>query len=355
MSEQQLFQERVVKLERPKHHFVLLIATDGAMLGLEDGGDLALYDEADDRVIWDRTADGVRHVASGVELAVEIDDTTCVLPVGEEEVAFTVGHGPEKLPSEYLEHLQREGWVCLTCILTPDVVEDLERVAGTDRYEHLEMNSEIPKVCQSVAVGRAITEPISIWLARQYMQARDLHLGHPPGFRVLGPDDGKSKLGGWHSDFPYTASTGGDEMAYRKEPVKAMQRNVCVSDFTRIRGATAFKLGSHLADTPPPPEWNDTREGRVPYSGPEADVVEAPGGSIILYDARMWHRAGINRSQQKRAAMLQSFQVPGVMPKTDTRNAYKLLVESPVYNELNAREQREITGLLTNQSAIAGS
>ena len=220
MSEQQLFQERVVKVERPKHHFVLLIATDGAMLGLEDGGDLALFDEADDRVIWDRTADGVRHMASGVKLTAEIDDTTCVLPVGKEEMTFTVGHGPEKLPSEYLEHLQREGWVCLTCILSPEVVEGLERVAGTDRYEHLEMNNEIPKVCQSVAVGRAITEPVSIWLARQYMQTRDLHLGHPPGFRVLDPDDGKSKLGGWHSDFPYTASTGGDEIAYRKGPVK---------------------------------------------------------------------------------------------------------------------------------------
>ena len=355
MSEQQLFQERVVKVERPKYHFVLLIAIDGTMLGLEDGGDLALFDEADDRVIWDRTADGVRHVASGVKLAVEIDDTTCVFPVGKEEMTFTISHGPEKLPSEYLEHLQREGWVCLTCILSPEVVEGLERVAGTDRYEHLEMNNEIPKVCQSVAVGRAITEPVSIWLARQYMQTRDLHLGHPPGFRVLDPDDGKSKVGGWHSDFPYTASPGEDEIAYRKEPVKAMQRNVCVSDFTRMRGATAFKLGSHLADTPPPPEWNDTQEGRLPYSGPEADVVEAPGGSIILYDARMWHRAGINRSQQTRAAMLQSFQAAGVMPKTDTRNAYKRLVESPVYNELNAREKREITDLLTNQPAIAGS
>ena len=38
--------------------------------------------------------------------------------------------------------------------------------------QQLEMNNEIPKVCQSVAVGRAITEPVSIWLARQYMQTR---------------------------------------------------------------------------------------------------------------------------------------------------------------------------------------
>ena len=104
--------------------------------------------------------------------------------------------------------------------------------------QQLEMNNEIPKVCQSATVGRAVTEPVSLWLIRQYMQTRDLHLGHPPGFRVLDPDDGKSKVGGWHSDIPYTSSTGGGDIADRKGPIKAVQRNVCVSDFTKIRGAT---------------------------------------------------------------------------------------------------------------------
>lgn len=347
------FQERVVKIEPLKHHFVFLIALDGAMLGLNDNGELALCDESDDRVIWDRTSEGIKHVATGKDVTVNIDENTCVLPVGSDEITFTISHGPEKLPSEYLEHLKREGWVCLTCILSPDILKNMERVAGTDRYEHLEMNTDTPRICQSVSVARAAIEPISIWLARQYMGAHDLHLSHPPGFRVVHPDDGQSKLGGWHSDFPYSSSTGGNEPPDRKGPIKAMQRNVCVSDFTKIRGATAFKLGSHLADTPPPPEWNDTLNGRLPYSGPEADVIEAPASSVILYDARMWHRAGINRSQQKRSAMLQSFQAPDVLPKNDTRNTYEQLKESAVYNELNAREQKEITELLTNKPTIA--
>jgi len=353
MSAQQLFQEKVVVIERPEHHFLFLIAPDGAMVGLDDDGKLALYDEADDRVIWDRTAEGVKHVATGKNVSADIDEDTCTLSVGSDEVTLSIYHGPEKLPSEYLEHLQREGWVCLTCILLPDILEDMERIAGTDRYEHLEMNTEIPRICQSVSVARASIEPISIWLARQYMQAHDLHLSHPPGFRVVHPDDGKSKLGGWHSDFPYSASTGGNEPPDRKGPIKAMQRNVCVSDFTKIRGATAFKLGSHLADTPPPSEWNNTQNGRFPYNGPEADVIEAPSSSVILYDARMWHRAGINRSQQKRSAMLQSFQAPDVLPKNDTRNTYARLKESPIFNELNAREQKELTELLTNKPTIA--
>ena len=133
-----------------------------------------------------------------------------MLSVGSQQTTFAVCHGPEKLPSEYLVHMQREGWVCRTSILAPEVVEGLERVAGTDRYEHLEVNNGTPKVCQSAFVGGAIVEPISLWLIRQYIHTRDLHLGHPPGFRVLAPDDGQTKVGGWHADIPYTSSTGGN-------------------------------------------------------------------------------------------------------------------------------------------------
>ena len=122
------------------------------MLGLDDHGDFALYNDADDRVIWDRATGGMKHVATGKVVSVIINENTCTLPVDSDEVIFTISHGPEKLPSVYLEHLKREGWVCVTCILTPEVLEGLERVAGTDRYEHLEMINDIPKLCQDVAV-----------------------------------------------------------------------------------------------------------------------------------------------------------------------------------------------------------
>ena len=150
---------------------------------------------------------------------------------------------------------------------------------------------------------------------------------------------------------------GGNIVADRKGPIKAVQRNVCISDFRKDNGATAYKLGSHRADTLPPPEWNPGRHGddpaARPYSGPNADVVEAPAGSIVLYDARTWHRAGFNRSDHKRASMLMSFQTADVIPKRDTRPTCKKLHESPVYQELNAREQREITELMMNQPDVA--
>ncbi|MCY3859542.1 MAG: phytanoyl-CoA dioxygenase family protein [Gammaproteobacteria bacterium] len=352
MTVQKEFQERVVRVKRPTHHFKYLTSEDGAMLGLNDAGDLVLREEADDQVIWDFDPNGLQHVASLKPLDAKFENGRCLVAVDGEIRNFSIDHGPEKLPSEYLKHLKKEGWVCLTCILTEGVVDNLQRVAGSDAYEHLEMNNDSPKICQDVAVGQAISEPISLWLIRQYMQTRDLHLGHPPGFAVLRPYDGESRVQGWHSDIPYIPSVGGNLVADRKGPIKAVQRNVCVSDFKKENGATAYKLGSHTADNPPP-EWNPARFGGPPnarpYSGPEADVVEAPAGSIVLYDARTWHRAGFNHSEHKRAAMLQSFQTADVIPKRDTRPACKRWQASSVYEQLNLRQQREITELLMNQ------
>ncbi|MDE0225460.1 MAG: phytanoyl-CoA dioxygenase family protein [Gammaproteobacteria bacterium] len=353
MGQQQEFRERPVTFERPNHHFAFLVAHDGTMLGLDDDGALALYDEADDRVIWDRTPGGVRHVATGKAFAAEIARDTCALPVNSDEAVVTISRGPEKLPSEYLEHLKREGWVCLTCILSPDIVDGLQRVAGSDRHEGVPTTRDMPMVCQHSAVGRAICEPVSLWLIRQYVGTRNLHLGHPPNCNSLAPWDGKRPVQGWHSDIPYIPSVGGNVVADRKGPIKAVQRNVCISDFSKRNGATAYKLGSHLADTLPPPEWNPGRHGpdpaARPYSGPDADVIEAPAGSIVLYDARTWHRAGFNHSDRKRAAMLMSFQTADVKPKRDTRPVCGRLHESPVYRELDARQQREITELMMNQ------
>ena len=62
-----------------------------------------------------------------------------------------------------------------------------------------------------------------------------------------------------------------------------------------------LKLDSHLLDSLPPESWNAPLvNNEMPYSGPEAKVVQAPSGSLFLYDARTWHRAGYNLSDNKK-------------------------------------------------------
>ena len=66
----------------------------------------------------------------------------------------------------------------------------------------------------------------------------------------------------------------------------------CIDDFTRENGATEVVVGSH--------RWN-----RAPT---EADAqvkmisAEAPAGSMIAFESRIWHRTGANTSQDRQRA-----------------------------------------------------
>ena len=336
---------QVLTLDPPKHSHVLLTTANGSMLGVNDYGDLALFDDASDQVIWDRTADGIKQTLTGKHIKTEGDMYT--LSIGSDEVTLEILNGPEKLPSEYLEHLHREGWVCLNSILSRDIVDGLEKVACTGPYEQLEQSMESPKICQGAAVGKAIAEPISLCVLREYLQTRDIHLGHPPGFNVLLPKTIANAGRGWHSDIPYTKSRSPQPVFPRKGPPKACNRNTFVSNFSYRNGATMLKAGSHLLDSAPPEEWNaPLTNDELPYSGPEATVVEAPAGSMFLYDARTWHRAGYNLTDHKRGMMATNYETQDVVPKRDTRPVCDKLHASPVYQELNNREQREVTDLL---------
>jgi ectoine hydroxylase-related dioxygenase (phytanoyl-CoA dioxygenase family) len=240
------------------------------------------------------------------------------------------------------------------------VVDDLQALAGTDGHRKHARDPAAPSLCESAAVANAIAEPVSLWLARQYMQVAEIRLAHAPAVAVLPTDDGKRDLGKWHCDYPYHWGAGAASFVPTGtgETVLGVQRNVCISEFSKVRGATVFKLGSHALDKGPPDEWGthsayaDPRfraAHRVPYSGPEADVVEAPAGSILVYDARTWHRAGVNRTEQPRAAMILAHIPRYVMPKSNTGAQYQQFVASPIYQELNARQRLEMERLLVHR------
>ena len=352
MAEQ--FAERVVKFERPGQFHRLLVGDDGRFLGIGDDDELASFSAADDKVVWDRHEGEVQHTTTGRSLTVENG------AVDVDGQRFAVAHGPELLPSEYLRFLEDNGWVCLTCVLSDEIVDGLRKVACTDQYADREPDRSRVAISQDLAVARTAAEPVSLWLIREYMQTRDIAMAHSPAMAVLGRDDGRRPVQGWHSDYPYHWGV----PAPAQVPVQpgasrlGVQRNVCVSDFTKVGGATAFKLGSHALNEGPPDDWGTAAryasrtyraEHGLPYNGPDADIVEAPGGSIILYDARTWHRAGVNRTDNRRAAMLQAMVPMYVMPKADMSGAYKQYAASPVYSEITDRERAELEALLVRR------
>ena len=355
--------ETIHKVPIPTSFYCYLVADDGLFVSYDTENGLATTSQTNDSVIWDLSGvDTITHVSTGHVLSKSdhTDAGSFSMPIDGDSHTFRVRHGPAELPSEYLATFRKQGWVCLTQIIDDETLKELERTAGTDRFAHLTINRSQPAICQNAAVARTAAEPLSLWLIRQYMKTDDIRLSHVPGFAVLGQDDGKRNVQGWHSDFPYHwgVPARGLVPTPSGETVLGVQRNVCVSPFTREGGATAFKLGSHALDRPPPKEWGDATahakpgyraEHGLPYNGPEADIVEAPGGSIILYDSRTWHRAGVNRTPKKRAAILQAMTPMYVFPKNDTSRTYKQLLDSPVYNELDEREKKEIQNLMVHE------
>ena len=374
MGNQKHFAETVHKVEIPTKHYSLLVAENGSLLNCDTEAKLGLTDQGNDSILWNQLGKTeFQHLETGVTVSLNsaqngsdrlILNAATQTWSDDEEIAtsqsFTVEHGPADKPSNYLDHLRTHGWVCLTSILSDQIVEELERTACTDRYEHQSYDMSKPAICQNPAVAITAAEPISLWIIRQYMQIPDIKLGHVPAFAVLKTDAGKRNVQGWHSDFPYHWGTGvrGQVPTPSGQTVLGVQRNVCVSDFSKIRGATAFKLGSHALDSGPPDEWGTAQihgqpgyreKNGLPYGGPESDIVEAPGGSIILYDSRTWHRAGVNRTEHPRAAMLQAMIPTYILAKNDTSQTYKQFLKSDVYSKLPDRVQTEIENLMVQQ------
>ena len=364
------FNPRVVRVERPTHHYNYLVAPSGDWLATTDGKTLHLQGFVDDQAIWDRDGEGFRHAVSGLGLQAsytEIEKPTelrlgdgCVSDDGNiasEPGVYIVEHGPEKLPSEYLQTLCEKGWVSLTCILSPSVVDRLQRVGCVGAYEGRKPEMKHP-LAQDPAVVKVTVEPVSLYLMRGYMKTRDVCLGHAPGVLALPKDDGKREVQGWHTDFPYLWGTGDRIPVSSGDLVLGVQRNTCVSDFTAENGATLFKLGSHTTNAPPPDEWGITNhtfqkgyraKHGLPYGGPESEVIEAPAGSMVLYDARTWHRAGANLTDQKRGAMIQAF-IPGyIIPFMDTSGAYRAFLDSDVSGQVTDCEQRELGKLMVHK------
>lgn len=132
MGDEALFQERVLKIAATGKHFALLTAPDGGFLRLEDGV-IGVDDVADDGAMWLALPGGTyRHATAGRELnatsragggldlaldghALGGDGKPSDVPA-----RFTADHGPEQLPSQYLQFFKDHGWVCLTCVVGPN-------------------------------------------------------------------------------------------------------------------------------------------------------------------------------------------------------------------------------------------
>lgn len=66
----------------------------------------------------------------------------------------------------------------------------------------------------------------------------------------------------------------------------------CLDDFTEANGATRFAPGSHKWNRAPLPE----------EAGVETVPMEALAGSIVIFESRVWHKTGFNRTNAEHRA-----------------------------------------------------
>ncbi len=98
------------------------------------------------------------------------------------------------------------------------------------------------------------------------------------------------------------------DMAYMPEPwarPQAVNIGWCIDDFTADNGATMIVPNSHKLS-----RNHQESDGRA-----DLVAIEAPAGSILAMDGRLWHSAGRNRTAKPRAAIFNSYTLPIYMPQ----------------------------------------
>ena len=194
------------------------------------------------------------------------------------------------------EHDLAEHGICaVTGVLTGDVLAtvrtDLYAAAAQDRargrerkfgldYGHDETNQRVWNVLSRSPVFADLAEhPVAMRLLRSVL-GWPMLLGNLSA-NITGPGGGEMVL---HADqifvpTPWPTDPQGANAAW------------CVDDFTADNGATCFVPGSH-------------RRHRLPEPGEQAVAVpmEAPAGSVVVFESRLWHRTGNNHTEDQRRA-----------------------------------------------------
>ncbi len=105
---------------------------------------------------------------------------------------------------------------------------------------------------------------------------------------------------------------------------------VTLDEFTAENGATWFLPASHRIAAKPTDEAFDNN----------AIQIEAPAGSVLMWDSRVYHRAGINRTKTPRRIVTPIFNVPSFKPGFDYARA---IPRNPSVGELT-EYQRQVLG-----------
>ena len=135
-----------------------------------------------------------------------------------------------------------------------------------------------------------------------------------------------NKRGEWHADWPYTPFNAGHIPQPIPDVVMHLTSILMLVDFTEENGGTLIRPGSHTWGT------NPGYDGEERYDDyPDQVQAEGTAGSMLVMDSRIWHAVAVNRTSERRAALVVRYapwwlNLDVFMPGSEER---KMIVEEP--------------------------
>jgi ectoine hydroxylase-related dioxygenase (phytanoyl-CoA dioxygenase family) len=134
---------------------------------------------------------------------------------------------------------------------------------------------------------------------------------------ILNQPDNRHHQSSWHRDLPYQDWTSSKPLA-----VSALH---CLDDFTHETGGTQVLPHSHRFEKFPSDSYVNRFQSQI----------EAPAGSVILFDSMLYHRAGNNTSGRIRRGINHVYTIPLLKQQIDIPAALKgAYADDPVLSRL---------------------
>ncbi|MFM0740386.1 phytanoyl-CoA dioxygenase family protein [Paraburkholderia xenovorans] len=210
------------------------------------------------------------------------------------------------LLTHHENELATQGWTVVPNLIESELIDTLNDalVPSLALRDRIRVSNGVMENCEGTSHHLLADAPCYVELLSRFEKMDPLMKGFFEGNYILNSYGGiingfdlKTYAHNVHRDIRFHSST------------KRFMLNtlVMLDDFTEDNGATYILSGSHhRVDRPADDDFF-----------PHAARVTGQRGSLLLFDSRIWHAAGSNRTQLPRRALTLTFTVPSFKQQAD--------------------------------------
>ncbi len=206
---------------------------------------------------------------------------------------------------DLVKRIKVEGWCVVDGVIPPDEVENVrESILATARSRPEDMENGRHAIRGLIAYDQSIAPYLAddrITGVTEAFFGDHVRISMTTGV-ILSPGYPRSNNpgGGLHSDYPFGQGYDWRIPAPYPDAPLLLTSLWMLTPFTRKNGATVVVPGSHKAGNNPTGD-----QGLAPgRTHPSETQAEGEPGSVLMFDSRVWHTNGENRSDEIRIAVI---------------------------------------------------